>query len=238
MSVQRRQSQSGVRYDVRYRDRAGRVVTKTFRTKRDAEAFEADQRTALRNGVWIDPRLGDRKFVDVAAEWLASNPGKRPSTWARDEIDLRKHLVPALGVFAVADITKNDVQRLVNEWAQTTCAPRTVKRRYGTLRAVLNYAVDRDLIGRTPCRGIKLPEAEHEDRPIVTPAELEALAGAMGPRYGALAYLAAVLGLRYGECAGLRVGRIDLSAGHLKVAEQCQDPVPVRRNGSGSRVTR
>ena len=74
MSVQRRQSQSGLRYDVRYRDRAGRVVTKTLRTKRDAEAFEADQRTALRNGVWIDPRLGDRKFVDVAAERLASNP--------------------------------------------------------------------------------------------------------------------------------------------------------------------
>ncbi|MEY2422807.1 MAG: hypothetical protein QOI95_2874 [Acidimicrobiaceae bacterium] len=60
MSVQRRQSQSGLPYDGRYRDRAGRVGTKTFRTKRDAQAFEADQRTAVRNGVRRDPRLGDR----------------------------------------------------------------------------------------------------------------------------------------------------------------------------------
>ena len=38
--------------------------------------------------------------------------------------------------------------------------------------------------------------------------------------YAAMAYLGAMLGLRWGETAGLRVGRLDLLAGTLMVAEQ------------------
>ena len=49
--------------------------------------------------------------------------------------------------------------------------------------------------------------------------ELHALADAMGT-YGPMAYLGAVLGLRWGECAGLRVGRLDFLRSTLNVAEQ------------------
>ena len=45
-----------------------------------------------------------------------------------------------------------------------------------------------------------------------------ALAEAMGD-YGPMAYLGAVLGLRWGGCAGLRVGRLDLLRSTLEVAE-------------------
>jgi integrase len=81
-------------------------------------------------------------------------------------------------------------------------------------------AVLEDLVARTPCRGIKLPAVRHEDRHIVTAEELGALAVALGPDYGLMAYLGAVLGLRQAECAGLRVGRIDFLRGTLTVAEQ------------------
>ena len=127
MSVQRRQSRSGLRYDVRYRDRAGRVVTKTLRTKRDAEAFAADQHTALRNGVWIAFRLGDRKFVDVAAERLALNP---PSG--------RQH-----GLVAEANDVPRHHGRAVGGGSTTARVPPTGqgwkgrvvrKRRFGTIR--------------------------------------------------------------------------------------------------------
>ena len=36
------------RYDVRLRDPSGRVYTRTFRTRREAEAFEADRHAAER----------------------------------------------------------------------------------------------------------------------------------------------------------------------------------------------
>ena len=91
---------------------------------------------------------------------------------------------------------------------------------YGVLRAILNYAVQRDLIVVAPCRGVSLPKAQPITRQVVTPDELGALAGALGADYAPMAYLGAVLGLRWGECAGLRVGRVDFLHGRLTVAEQ------------------
>ncbi|HWB88145.1 MAG TPA: site-specific integrase, partial [Acidimicrobiia bacterium] len=42
----------------------------------------------------------------------------------------------------------------------------------------------------------------------------------MGPQYGSMVYLGAVLGLRWGECAGIRVGRIDFDRSTIAIVEQ------------------
>lgn len=55
---------------------------------------------------------------------------------------------------------------------------------------------------------------------VIDGAELAALTDALGPDTGAMACLGAVLGLRWGECAGLRVGRLDFLAGTITIAEQ------------------
>lgn len=66
--------------------------------------------------------------------------------------------------------------------------------------------------------GIRLPAVAQTVRHVVTADELVALADAMGD-YGPMAYLGAVVGLRWGECAGLRVGRLDFLRSTLEVAE-------------------
>jgi integrase len=129
-------------------------------------------------------------------------PGQAPSGWARDETIIRVHLLPALGSRPIASITPADVQRLVIGWT-ARLAPRTVRRQYGVLRAIFRAAVETDLLVRSPCRGVKLPAAPRIDRHIVTADELAAVADALGPGCGPMAYLGAVLGLRWGECAGL-----------------------------------
>jgi integrase len=185
---------------------------------RQARAFEAEQRTTIARGGWVDPTESARPFKEVATAWLRSNPGKRPATLARDEVELRLHIIPALGSRPIGGISPSDVETLVVVWSKSA-EPRTVARRYGVLRAVMNYAVSRDLIGRSPCRGIRLPEAQPLDRELPTADEVAALAGAMG-RYGGMAYLGVVLGLRWGEVAGLRVRRLDLEVGRVTIAEQ------------------
>jgi integrase len=107
----------------------------------------------------------------------------------------------------------------VSEWS-AQMGPRSVRRCYDVLRAVFNYAVDSDVIARTPCRGVKLPEVAPQRRHVVTPDELARLADELGPDYAPMAYLGALLGLRWGEVAGLRVGRVDFLAGTVEVAEQ------------------
>ena len=218
MSIHRRDAGRKV-WQVRLRAPDGRQVKQSFRTRKEAERWEAAQVADQHRGVWVDPRAGEVTFEVWAGEWLASNPSKRSTSWARDESVIRLHLVPELGARPVGSITKQQVQALVNRWAEVH-APRTVRREYGTLRAIMAAAVDADLMTRSPCRGINLPKVKPHRPRIVSADELARLADELGPDFAPMAYLGAVLGLRWGECAGLRVGRLDLLAGRLEVAEQ------------------
>lgn len=218
MSVHRRDGARGPSYDVRYRAPDGSERSQTFRTRAEARAFEAAQRTQRARGAWIDPRAAATSFKRVADDWLQSKPAKRPSTLARDEIDLRHRLLPAIGERAIGSITSADVQALVNGWS-ADAKPRTVARAFGTMRAVFNFAVDRELIRRSPCRGIKLPAVEPVERTLIDGDQLAALVHELG-QHGLMVYLGALLGLRWGEVAGLRVGRVDFDAATLTVSEQ------------------
>lgn len=122
------------------------------------------------------------------AAWLGSNPGKWGGSWQRDEVAVRRYIVPALGDRAIGS--------------------------FGVLQSIMNYAIRLDMLGRTPCRGIDLPKVTPVRRHVVDAAELARLAkglggvGGMGP----MVYLGAMLGLRWREVAGLRVGRVDTEA--------------------------
>jgi len=107
----------------------------------------------------------------------------------------------------------------VGRWNECL-APRSVGRVYGTARAVLNFAVENETIARTPCRGIRLPAVQPAKVRIVTSDELAALSEAMPSEHAAMAWIGAVLGLRWGEVAGLRVGSVDVLRRTVSVVEQ------------------
>jgi len=196
MSIHVRTTAKGQRrYDVRLRDVAGKEYWRSFRTRKEAERFEASERTDRARGSWIDPRRADTKLSEITTEWLDSHPGKKESTLARDESVLRTHVLPALGHVPVGAITPVEVQRIVTGWSRTLSA-RSVHRNFAVLRAVFNYAVDTDRIGRSPCRKIKLPEQAPVRHRIASPEELGRLAEALGADLGPMVYVAAILGLR------------------------------------------
>jgi integrase len=207
-------------YEVRFRgpDRVER--TRRFRTRKSAEQFEAEQLATMARGAWIDPRRTSTTFGQVAAQWIESNPTKREGTRERDQTILRVHILPALGNDRLAAITRSQVQGLVNTWSASGSSPASVRRQYGVLAAVFNHAVADELLARSACRAIRLPVVAHATRHVITGAQLEALAAATPDGNSAMPYLGAVLGLRWGECAGLRVGRVDFLRQTVSVVEQ------------------
>jgi integrase len=218
MGSVRRAPRSG-RWEARYRSPDGRQRTKTFPTKADARAFLSAVETDVHRGQWVDPAHGRATLGDVAWAWLDSNPSKRPSARSRDATIIRVHLVkPGLGARAIGTMTRGDVRRLVETWA-ARYAPRTVRRMFGVLRAIFAFAIEEDLIARSPCRGVKLPAIAELRRPTPNAEDLAALARELG-EYGPTVWLGATLGLRWGECAALRVGRLDFMRSTLTVAEQ------------------
>jgi integrase len=209
-----------VRYDVRYRDPTGRPRTKTFRRRSDADRYARTVEVDKDRGLFVDPKLARTPLAEVAAAWLASNPGKRGGSRDRDEQVVNGHIVPALGERPVGSLTPADVQGLVNRWAAAR-APRTVRREYAVLRAILNYALRLDMVGRSPCRGINLPEVTPLRRHVVSAVEVARLADGLGGvgQLGPMVYVAVVEGMRWGEVAGLRVGHLDFDARTLAVRE-------------------
>lgn len=193
-------------YEVRLRDATGREYSRTFETKKEAEAFQAAERTARNRGTWVDPRLASVPLSKLAEQWLAANTAKRPGSLARDRSILDNHILPVLGPKPVGSVTRGDVQRLVTGWT-TSHAPASTTRMYAVLRALFNYAEDSELIPRSPCRRIRLPQTAPRTAEILDADGLARLAEAVGAN-GAMIYLGA-FGLRWGEMAGLRVDRLD-----------------------------
>lgn len=209
------------RWQARYRDALTNRLSSaptTYATKADAHRYLATVEADMTRGQWHDPRLGDLTFEEWAKRYLDVAGHKAATTRSRDETVLRVHLVSALGSRRLAGITPLDVQHIVNEMA-ATLAPATVRTNYGVLRAVLNAAVDDGRIARTPCRRITLPRNGDTPRRALEPSELHRLAGAMPSEYRSLVYVGGVLGLRWSEIAGLRVGRVNISGRTLEIAE-------------------
>jgi integrase len=216
MGSVRRQPKTG-NWEARYRDPLGRQRTKTFRTKADARAFLASTATDLQRGQWIDPAGGRVAYKEWSDHYFATTVHKRATTEARDRVVNDKHFIPAIGTRALGSLTPLDARALVDDMAKRL-APSTVRTNYGVLRAILRAAVDADLIAQSPCRGVKLP-VDSRRRQFLSADELVGLADEMPDEYRPMIYLAGVLGLRWSEVAGLRVGRIDLQRRTLEIAE-------------------
>ena len=194
------------------------VAPTSFATKSDARAFLASVETDIRRGGWVDPWAGRMSVRELSQEWIASDPTKRESTTAREELTLRLHVFPVLGEQRIERVGPQDVQRLVNGWS-TTYAPRTVKRNYEVVRAMFGYAVRNDWLARNPCRNVKLPLVDGTRRHDLTPEDVVRIASHVAVEYRPMIWIGATLGLRWSEVAGLRVGRLDLVDGKLSVVE-------------------
>lgn len=201
-------------YDVRTRI-GGRVVTKSFTRRKDADNYASVIEADKLRGLVVDPRQSRRTVSELAKTWLDSNPTKRADTRATDEYHLRVHIRPALGARAVGSVTPGDVQALVNDLG-TRLAPRTVRRAFGVVRAIFAYAVANDYMKRSPCRGIKLPQVEPTTRQMPTVEELSLLAEEIDEAYRAMVCIAVETGLRFSEIIGLRVGQLDTVGGSLE----------------------
>ena len=220
MSIDVRRTAAGERrYEVRLRDSRRKEYSRTFRTRKEAERFQNTEMADRVRGSWIDPRRASTRFADVAGEWLDSHPTKKDSTLARDRSIVENYLRPAVGETPIGQLTRADIQRLVNAWTKKL-GPRTVRRQYAILRAICNFAVDTDRIGHSPCRRIKLPEEPPAKPVTLTPEGLRAVAAELDETSRPMVYLGAVLGLRWGEAAGLRVGDINHSTGTVSVSVQ------------------
>ena len=210
------------RYQARYPgpDGIDRPAPDTFATKTEAEQWLTLKEAELLEGDWIDPDAGEILISDYAATWIEERPGLRPKSVKNYRSLLRCQVAPYLATVTVGELTLARVRRWRKKLLDSGTSEITTAKAYRFLRAVMNTAVDDGLIKRTPCRIKGAGSEDSPERPVLSVAQVYALADAVGLRYRALILLAAFSSLRWGELAALRPEDIDLDACTVRVTRQ------------------
>ena len=211
--IERKAGKTGPRYEVRLRGPDGRERSRSFRTLRDAERYEREQRRARDRGDWIDPRHATITFEEYATRWLRQRTDLRPRTVELYESLLRLHVLPTFGTLPVGRITPSSVR----SWHAGLAAEYVVTgaKAYRLLKGILGTAVIDELIARSPCTVKGAAQERSPERPMLNIAEVDALAAAMPESWRIAVELAAWCHLRLGEVLGLE--RRDVNVLHATV---------------------
>ncbi len=214
-----RQLPSG-RFQARYPGPDGmlRTADRTFPTRRDAEVWLSLVEADMVRGTWVDPDAGRVPLGPYARRWVAERAGLSPRTVALYESLVRRHIEPALGSCDLVELTPGRVRSWRAGLLDAGVGRVTVAKCYRLLRAILNTAVDDDLLRKNPCRIKGAGVEPTPERPVATPAQVHALAAAMPERWRALVLLAVATSLRWGELMALTRGDLDLDRGTVRVA--------------------
>jgi integrase len=208
----------GKRWDVRWRDDAGRQRHKAFDRKADAERFLAQVTADLARGTYFDPRAGRVPFRTYAEQWRAAQV-HRATTAAQVETHLRRHVYPTFGDRSLAAVRPSEIQAWVRG-LEKHLTPSTIEVVYSFVAGVFRAAERDRLIIATPCVDVRLPKREPKRVEPLATELVEALIAAMPERYRALVVLAAGTGVRHGEALGLEVEAVDLLRRTLEVRQQ------------------
>ncbi|MET8603383.1 tyrosine-type recombinase/integrase [Streptomyces rubiginosohelvolus] len=199
------------RYQARYPGPDGvmRPAPDTFTTSRDADDWLAEKRTEIRRGDWQDPDAGAVDFREYALLWVKERRLSQTTEELYHRL-LRLHILPAFEGLDLDQITAPRVRSWRSERLDATGAETTVAKSYRLLKAILETAVEDELIRRNPCRIRGAGKEIAAERPVATVDQVDALADVLGPRWRLMVFLGAYGPLRPEEQAELRRKDVDL----------------------------
>ncbi len=219
-------------------------------SRRDAERELRGVIADVERGVWKPPKPVEPVPEEAAVPtfhayaeewWLRVEDQLAPKTREDYRWRLECHLIPYFGELALDEIKVANVENYIAAKRKQGLSPRTIKMTVTLLGAVLEAALDHEVIaGRNPARGRKIRDPKAGRSYLETAAQIEALLNAAGEldaqaaknrkhieRRASLATMV-FAGLRIGELCALRWRDVDLATGWLTVAES-KTPAGVRK---------
>ncbi|MBC7760796.1 MAG: site-specific integrase, partial [Candidatus Saccharibacteria bacterium] len=217
-SISSYETSAGRRYRVRYRkpDHA-QTDKRGFRTKRQAGEFLSSVEVSKLRGEWVDPSRSRITVEEWAQRWYDAQLQLKATTLSGYRYTLDKHILPTWGQVRLSDIGHAEVQAWVTALSKTLAAS-TVRQIYLVLSGLVKYAVRDGRLSRNPCEGVQLPRVVKKHRGYLSHTQVRQLADGCG-EYSDVVLFLAYTGLRCGEMAALRVGRLDMLRRRINVAE-------------------
>ena len=199
----------------------------TYATKTIANQALAQVELQMASGSWLDPARREQTLASYAESWVATR-NLRPRTRESYEDQLRLRILPRLGKMPLGKITPQEVRSwhsaLMTQAEKSGKGHRSISSAYRVLRAIMNTAVQDDILSRNPCQIRGASTDRPVQRPTVSEQQVWALVEAVPPLYRTLVWVAAGTALRSAELAGLRRRDVDLDSGLITVARTYVEP--------------
>lgn len=191
--------------------------SKTFKTKREAEAWATSVEDAINKDEYIpSPESKRRKIRDMLERYRKIELPKK-----KDRRNYERHIdfwIERIGNYRIAAVSRAMLVEIRDEIAQER-APATVNRYLATLRHAYNVAItDWEWANANPLRRIRLTEPRGRDRHLSDDeikALLKATENSKHPHLRPIVLIALTTGARRGEITGLRWPEVDLSSGRV-----------------------
>ncbi len=209
-----------------YSKRDGKKIRKTFPSQAAAKAWRDDAKPAVRKNVMRAPT--SNTLSQAASAWLdgaraglirnRSGDPYKPATIRGYDQGLRLRVLPELGSMRLSEITRNDLQDLVDGLLAAGLDASTIGVTLLPVRAIYKRAIARGDVAVNPTSDLEMPAVRGGRDRISTPEECAQLLDALPERRDrALWATAMYAGLRRGELMALRREDIDLGAGVIHV---------------------
>ena len=214
---------TGLRYKVRYLDPDNEERSKSFpdKQKKRAEDFLIEMESDKREGKYVDPQAGRKKFRAIAENWLK---GQSPDAATRGALRsrLESQIYPRFGDLTIGSIKPSTVRDWQGHLDEQKLSENYKLVLFTALSGVLDSAVDDKLIRENPCKAktIRRPSGG-SPKVVVWPEErLTAVRDGLPDRFSIIAPLGAGLGMRQGEILGVSIEDFDEDEMVLRLVRQ------------------
>lgn len=194
-----------------------RAAPATFATKTDATLWLAQIEGSILAGRWRDPVLARRPFLDYAEQWISERANLRPRTRDLYRWLSKRHLQPHLQRMTIEDITPVAVRQWRATLISDGISPTMTAKAYRLMRAILNTAVDDEIIERNPCRIRAAGDEQPAERPTLSIEQVQQLWLAVPARFCAFIAVKTFGSLRWGEITALHRSDVDMNSGIVAV---------------------
>jgi integrase len=199
----------------------------------DAKREEAVLTAEVLTGTYVEPSTDT--VAEFLTEWLRhAGRGNAQSTRDCYLINVRTHLIPALGRIKLAQLRPMHVERFLTAQARKGLAPATIDKHYWTLHKALDRAVAWGKLVRNPADQVDKPGQQDS---CVRSFDVVEQAQILGRAAGAWMYgpilVAMATGMRRGEIVALRWRDLDLGAGTIAVRGSVQEDTGGVSMGTG-----
>lgn len=208
-----------------------RRVVKTFKKVSDAKAWRRQGLAA----VDTQPKSATPTLADAFDQLLLgmrsgrvlnrSGDPYKPATMRSYEYDFNKQVRPRLGKYRLHEITRRDIQDLVDDLNDAGLSPSTLRNKIDPIRVVYRRAIRDDLLVLNPCENLELPAYRPERKRALGHGEVVRLIAALPECDQALWATAFYAGLRRGELTALRWSDVNLAGHFIEVRRTWDDEV-------------